>query len=486
MAVISLNNCFPEAADGTRAPLPKQANFMSVVLDPKGPKYTLYCGGVGSGKTLIGCITMLSLALMYPGDYLIARQFMPQLKDTTLKTFLEICPPELIHEHRIADGIVRIKTAGGKLSNVLFRQLEESDKLRSLNLSGFYIDESSQVSEAAFMLLQGRLRGPGLRKGFLTTNPNGHDWQYSWFVKQDMFKADQAESLRKQFKLIKAPSTENVHLPDDYLSIAMHTWSPERIKREIEGSFDAFEGMVYHEFRRDTHVIQPFVVPKEWTRVMGMDHGYRNPAAAVWGAIDYDDNIYIYREFYEREWLIEEICKGNAKKNKPGILQLGKGEKISQARIDPSTRAVRGISGLSDWDTYLEHLPKDFPLMLANNDKTPGIDRVKSYLKIREDNNKPRIFIFNTCTNLIDEMSQYRYQELSTGQSGKINEKEEPVKSKDHALDALRYLVMSRPEPPKVTKEDFIEKNRGTLAGSLAADLKEARNPTPTDIFEDF
>src|SRR2546430_8857423 len=53
----------------------------------------------------------------------------------------------------------------GRVSNVIFKQLDESDKLRSLNLSGFYIDESSQVSEAAFMLLQGRLRGPGLRKG---------------------------------------------------------------------------------------------------------------------------------------------------------------------------------------------------------------------------------------------------------------------------------------------------------------------------------
>lgn len=485
MATISLNNCFPESTSGARGPLPKQSTFMQSVLDPTGSKYALYIGGIGSGKSLIGCISMLALAIQYPGDYLIGRQYMPELKITTLKTFLEICPPELIHEYRVADGIIRIKAAGGKLSNVIFRQLEESDKLRSLNLSGFYVDEASQVSEASFMLLQGRLRGPGLRKGFLTSNPNGHDWLYSWFVKQDMF-ASGKEEYKRQFKLVKAPSTENVHLPEGYVEGMMATWSPERIKREIEGSFDAFEGMVYHEFRRDTHVIQPFVIPKEWTRIMGMDHGYRNPAAAVWGAVDYDDNIYIYREFYEREWLIEEICKGNAKKNKPGILQLGKGEKIQQARIDPSTRAVRGIAGLSDWDTYLEHLPKDFPLMLANNDKTPGIDRVKSYLKVREDNNKPRLFIFNTCENLIDEMSQYRYQELTTGQSGKVNEKEEPVKSKDHALDALRYLVMSRPEPPKVEKTNFIEKNRGTLAGSLAADLQDARNPQPKDIFGDF
>lgn len=456
---------------------------MQEVLDPNGPKYILYAGGIGSGKTLIGCVTILALAIQYPGDYLVARQFLPELKITTLKTFLEITPPELIEEYRVADGIVKIKSAGGKISNVIFRQLEEPDKLRSLNLSAFLIDESSQVSEAAFMLLQGRLRGGGLRKGFLTTNPNGHDWQYSWFVKQDMFTD---EPTKKRFRLIKAPSTENVHLPDGYLSTIMATWSKERIQREVEGSFDAFEGMVYHEFRRDVHVIKPFVIPDDWTRVIGIDHGYRNAAAWIWGAVDYDDNIYLYREFYEKEWLIEEICKGNHKKNKPGVLQMMKGEKISQARIDPSVRAVRGASGFSDWDVYLEHLPKDFPLMLANNDVSTGIDRMKSYLKVNKHTNKPRLFIFDSLTNLLDEMSKYRYGELRTGQQGSSNEKEKPMKVNDHALDAARYLVMSRPEAPDVKSELWNRIPYNSPQGILRRDLERIRKPTDnSDPFGD-
>lgn len=473
---INLNNCFPlSESTNTRGPLPKQAEFMQSVLSPGGAKYILYAGGIGSGKTMIGCITMLSLAVMYPGDYLICRQFAPELKITTLKQFLEICPPELIDEYRVADGIVRIKATGGKVSNIIFRQLEEPDKLRSLNLSGFYIDESSQVSEAAFMLLQGRLRGPGLRKGFLTTNPNGHDWQYSWFVKQDMFTD---ENAKHQFKLIKAPSTENIHLPEGYVSSMMMTWSPERIKREIEGSFDAFEGMVYHEFRRDVHIIQPFVVPKEWTRIIGADHGYRNPTAWVWGAVDYDENIYIYKEFYEKEWIIEEICKGNKKLNKPGVIQMCKGEKIDQVRIDPSVRAVKSQSGMSDWDVYKDNLPSDFPLMLANNDKTVGIDRIKSFLKINPKTNKPRLFIFDNCTNLIDELSKYRYKDLRHNQVGKSNEKEEPMKVDDHAADALRYLIMSRPAPPSPKDEVWQRVKYNSLTGALIRDIAEKKRPT--------
>ena len=480
---IDLNSCFPEGKEGTHGPLPKQAAFMESILDPSGAKYVAYVGGVGSGKTLIGCITMLTMAILHEGDYLIARQYAPELKITTLKTFLEICPPELIDEYRVADGIVRIKTASGRVSNIIFRQLEEPDKLRSLNLSAFYIDEASQVSEAAFMLLQGRLRGKGLRKGFITSNPNGHDWIYTWFVKQDHFKN---KAAKQSYFLVRAPSTENIHLPDGYVQSMLDSWSADRVKREIEGSFDAFEGQVYVEFRRDTHVIQPFKVPDDWTRVIGIDHGYRNFAAWIWGAVDYDDNIYIYREFYEREWLIEEICKGNRKENKAGVLQLSKGEKITQARIDPSVRAVRGATGHSDWDIYQDNLPKDFPLMLANNDKQAGIDRVKSYLKINPRTNKPRLFIFNTCQNLIDEMSKYRYKELQHGQVGKQAEKEEPVKVHDHALDAMRYLIMSRPEAPNEKDQVWKRIEYNSLQGAIYRDLQQAKRPTDTkDPFGD-
>ncbi len=483
MPTIDLNACFPEPNDPQlpRGPLPKQQEFIENALNPKGSQYVAYVGGIGSGKTLVGCITMLTLAVLHPGDYLICRQFAPELKITTLKTFLEVCPKELIEEYRVADSIVRIKAVGGKVSNIIFRQLEDPDKLRSLNLSGFLIDEANQVSESAFMLLQGRLRGSGLRKGLLVSNPAGHNWIYSWWVKQDFLKT---EAAKAKFKLIKAPSTENVHLPDGYISTLMESWSDERVQREIMGSFDAFEGMVYHEFRRDVHVIQPFKIPDDWTRVIGIDHGYRNPSAWVWGAVDYDENIYIYREFYQKEWLIEEIVKG--KGTEPGVLALMRNEKIEQARIDPSTRARRGTTGGSDWDTYVENLPTGFPLMLANNDKTPGIDRVKQYLKVDPRTNKPKIYIFNSCVNLIEEMSQYKYKELNAGQQGRMNEKEEPVKVNDHCCDALRYLIMGRPDAPKLVDNIYDKIKYNSLEGSLYRDFNSVKKPkTYKDPFED-
>lgn len=443
---IDLNKSFPIGKDGRQGPLPKQADFLKKTLDPKGPKFIAYVGGVGSGKSVIGCITILSQAVLYGGEYLICRQFMPELKATTYRTFLEICPSELIIENKIAEMTVYLKSASGKPALVMFRQLEDPDKLRSLNLSGFYIDEANQTTEEAFLLLQGRLRNHnGLRKGIITTNPKGHDWIYQYWVKQDGF-SDQ--DVKKQFYLIKAPSTENVHLPEDYVANMLATYTKERIEREVMGSFDSFEGQVISEFRRDVHVVKPFVIPENWPRLVGIDYGYRNPHAWVWAAVDPDGCLYVYREFYEREWLVHEVLNGSSVYNKVGVFQrMASNEKIEAAAIDPSTRNRSGTKGESIYDEYTEHVPRDFPLVLANNDKTIGLNRLKHYFKIDTKIGKPMIYIFDTCQNLIEEIVKYRYQELNPRSVGKKADKEEPYKVDDHAIDALRYLVMLRPEP---------------------------------------
>ncbi len=479
--ILDLNNCFPEGSDGTRGPLPKQSIMLKALLSASGPKYIAYIGGIGSGKSLIGCISILTQAVLYPGDYLIARQFLPELKITTYKTFLEICPPELIAEHRIADMTIKIKAQGGKISNIFFRGLEEPDKHRSLNLSGWYVDEGNQCSEAAFMLLQGRLRGAGLRKGFITSNSGGHDWLYRWFSKKDHLTT---EAAKKNYLLITAPSTENKHLPEGYVQSLMESWSQDRIDREIYASFDAFEGMVYHEFRRDIHVVKPFRIPDTWERHIRFDHGYRNPAAALCSAISPDGEVYVYRELYEKEWLIHELLNGDRKTKKEGLVERCRGEKFLTAKIDPSTRARRGTTGASDYDEYVKHWPEAWPaLQMAKNDVQVGIDRVKSYLKVSPKNNKPLLYIFENCNNLLEELTTYRYPELKPNQTGKKAENENPMKVDDHALDALRYMIVDLPEPYTFEKKDERWKTMRMSEIQLQDDLENIRNPKPKDPF---
>lgn len=469
MGIIDLNLCFPESKNGERTPLPKQEQFMKAALDPGGASYILYSGGVGSGKTLIGCITILTLAVQYPGDYLICRLFNPELKLTTYKAFLDICPKELIIEHRIADQVIRLKSSGGKVANIIFRGLEEPDKHRSLNLNAAYIDEASQVSEEAFVLLQSRLRGAHVRKILCTTNPNGHSWLWRYWIKNDWPN----EKAKKRFFSVHAPSTENVHLPEGYVEGMLETWSEERVKREVYGNWDSFSGQVYEELDRAQHIVKPFRIPEDWTKFVSADHGYRNAACFGWWAVDYDGNLYLYKSFYQSGWIIEEICKGNKNTREPGIVSINGSDQIEGIWIDPSTRANRGKD--SDWQTYLDHLPKTWSLIPANNEVTAGIDRVKQYLKKDPKTGKPRLFIFDTNKEVIDEMFQYRWEELTPGQEMSKNIKEAPVKRDDHGPDMLRYGVMSRPESPRVEDKLKRAKEQNTMQGSILRELAAAK-----------
>jgi len=464
--------------DGSHSPLPKQAEFLRLVLDKNGPQYIAYYGGVGSGKSVVLCTAIITQAVLYGGDYLISRHFMPELRRTTMKTFIEMCPKELVVEVRVADAEVRLKSANG-VATVYFIGLDEPGKIDSMNLSGFAIDEASQTSEEALLKLQGRLRNTkGLRKGILVGNPKGRDHIYRHFVSKLAVK----ESHRHKYKMIVAPSTENIHLPDGYVDGMLGSYSKERIQRDIMGSFDSFEGMIYDDFSRDVHLVEPFEIPPGWSRIAGLDHGYKNPTAVLWGAIDYDGNIVIYREMYRTETLIKDLCgemkllMGVSASNPRGT------EKIDAIYIDPSTKARRGQTGLSDFSTYLEYLPDSIPLVCANNEVSPGIDRVKTHLRVDPKTKKPKLTIFNTCINTIEEIGEYRWSELSSGQEGSKNQKEEPRKYNDHACDALRYLVMSRPDP---TKKEKALGGYPTLSSSLQAELRALRAPKDKDPFGD-
>lgn len=473
---LDLNKLFPPAADGTHSPLPKQRQFLQKVLDPKGPQYVAYYGGFGSGKSVVLCTAIITQAVLYGGEYSIHRHFMPELRRTTMKTFLDMCPKELVLEVRVADAEVHLKSTKGK-AIIYFIGLDEPGKIDSMNLSGFAIDEASQTTEEALLKLQGRLRNPkGLRKGLLVGNPKGRDHVYRHFVSKLSVKPE----MRHKYEMIVAPSTENVHLPDGYIEGMLGSYSKERIQRDIMGSFDSFEGMIYNEFDRSVHVVKPYDIPEGWTRLIGQDDGYTNAAASIFGAVDENGDIVIYDEVYVRETVVQDLCKKHINP------KIGS-QKISGMYIDPSAKAKRNQAGgiaYSNFSVYLDNLPPKVPLICANNDVSTGIDRVKTFLKVNPKTKKPRLTIFDTCTNLLEEIGEYRWAELSSNQEGQKNQKEEPRKYNDHAMDALRYLVMSRPDPSKT--KDTSKAEFPSLSAAIKKDFEELRKPKERDPFGDY
>ena len=73
-------------------------------------------------------------------------------------------------------------------------------------------------------------------------------------------------------------------------------------------------------------------------------------------------------------------------------------------------------------------------------DVTKGADSIRNGISVvRELFKANRLFIHESCVNLISELETYAYPPSRPG----LNEYEDPVKEHDHACDALRYGLMT-------------------------------------------
>jgi phage terminase large subunit len=218
------------------------------------------------------------------------------------------------------------------------------------------------------------------------------------------------------------------------------------------GRFGAGEGLVYPEFDERIHVIEPFEVPKDWQDNISIDPGLNNPLSAHWYAVDFDDNVYIVFEHYEagrdidyHAERIHEIC------NRLSWKRDARGRICALIDSAAKQRTLSGIKSVADlvYERGILVNPD------VDKDLFSGISRVKSYLK--QGNGLPNVYIFNTCVQLIREIKGYFW---GSGDA--------PRKAEDHALDEMRYYLMSRPRkiPPKAEKS-VIQKDKESMIRGL-------------------
>ena len=205
-----------------------------------------------------------------------------------------------------------------------------------------------------------------------------------------------------------------------------------RYKRLRLGLWVGAEGMVYEEWNREDHLIDRFDIPQDWRRFRVIDFGFTNPFSCLWAAMDHDGRLYIYRELYGTQRLVEDWAKD--------IQALSEGERIERTITD------HDAEGRATLERHLKIITTP-----ARKDVSDGIQAVQVRLRKAGDG-KPRLFIFRDALvdrdpnliehrkpcGLVDEFDGYVWQKMVDGKPNK----EEPVKDGDHSLDALRYLVM--------------------------------------------
>lgn len=241
---------------------------------------------------------------------------------------------------------------------------------------------------------------------------------------------------------------DNPFLDEREVEALTESMSADSLEARRYGKFRSATGLVYTEFDENVHVIEPFNVPKEWQAGISIDPGLNNPLSCHWYAVDYDDNVYVIAEHYEGKRDIEYHANEIKRKSKNlGWFTDYKGRLC--ALIDSAANQRTLASSKSVSELFYDH-----GILVntnVNKDLFSGIARVKEYFK-----NK-KIFIFKSCVNLIREIKGYWWGKEDT-----------PIKRDDHALDELRYFIMSRPKisPPK-QEPTTIQKDKDRLFRAL-------------------
>ncbi|MAE86742.1 MAG: PBSX family phage terminase large subunit [Flammeovirgaceae bacterium] len=414
---------------------PNQARF----IKDQSPVVGFY-GGIGNGKTYAGILKGLVRVLdkdQPPQLGMISRLTYPELRDSTQRTFFELTHmfgllPGIHYEYNKQENRVLFKNG----HEIVFRALDDPAKLLSINLGWFYIDQAEEVSEDVFLTLLGRLRAVNDPKCWITGNPLGHNWVWHRFIH------DPVEGN----VMYNAKTEENVaNLPPGYIDSLINNYNEIWVNRYLYGSWDAFAGQIYPDYSSKAHVVADRDIPHSWRRFIAIDHGRTNPTAVLWGAVDEDDNLWIYREHYQAGQDVDYHAKVINAHRKEGMYET--------YVIDPSTGAGKKDDPETIGNRYRQ---LKVPVVGANNDVQGGIDKVTQYLK------KNKIKIMESCTNLKWEMVNYQWEQPSASRA-LLNQPEKPLKKDDHAVDSLRYLVGEAVDSVKVVDkrsdtQKFIDK----------------------------
>jgi len=211
---------------------PRQALFHSA---PE--TYKLYGGAMGGGKTYALCAEAIALSYDYPGNRgYICRHESVSFQRTTYLVLDEMLEKtgDVEQHYKSSPAYYLLKNGSRIYYGGLGDDLKAIDKLKSMELGWFAIDEASETTEAFFFMLSSRLRLklPGIKYfGIMGSNPDP-GWLKFRFIDQKL----------ANHTFIPALPTDNPDLPKDYTERLEKLFPKEWQDRFLKGDWTAWEG----------------------------------------------------------------------------------------------------------------------------------------------------------------------------------------------------------------------------------------------------
>ena len=415
-----------------------QTNFLAA-----SEREVFYGGARGGGKSYAMLIDPLRYCHKENHRALLIRRTMPELRDLinhSQRLYSRAFPGAKWREQEKEWRF----PSGAKIEFGYAENMTDALRYQGQSYTWIGIDELPQYpSPDIYNFLRSSLRSvdPGIPVFMRSTgNPGniGSQWVREMFVNPG--EANKSFNLEVSTptgvkiitrRFIPAKLQDNPYLmqTDDYYAMLASLPEVQR-KQFLEGDWDAFEDSAFPEFNKALHVVDPFEIPKGWQRFRAAAWGYSSPACVLWFAIDYDNNLWVYRELYTKKITADVFARKT--------LIAEKDEYIRYGVLDASTWAKRGDIGPSIAETMIREGCRWRPSDRTPKSRISGTLEIHKRLKVSDDKKKePGLRIFSTCRNLI---RTFPLLPLDDNNPEDINTDVE-----DHAYDALRYGCMSRP-----------------------------------------
>lgn len=426
-------------------PMPQQETFHKDTN-----RIRLLSGGNRSSKTYSGCVEDVWVAL---GEH----PYRPNLKGPNLvwvgtdshentrdifrPIFDRLIPKDAIHKivNGPRDTLKRYEFKNG--SEISFKSYEAGrEAFQGPAIPWIHLDEEPPEDIYSECLVRGMTcRGEII---LTMTAVKGITWVHDRLYTPALKDKDGSSGIGYH----RFSTMDNIYIPEEEKQRMLRSMTEMERRIRLFGEFVHRQGMVFDEFSLGAHVIPHDMVPQGSRFYEALDPGLHT-FAGIFAHTDKYGTVIVHDEIYEHQKPLAEIKQRVWTKRD---LYRSKSE---DTVIDPAAAAKHaGMSG--SVRDQLADSPDSVYCLLGNNDRQAGIFRMKEYLAYERDEKDkqltiPRLLIMDNCVNLIHEFQNYHY---SPTKSAALRQADQIHKADDHALDALRYLLMRRPSPAELER----------------------------------
>ena len=373
----------------------------------------LLLGGVGAGKSLAGIHEGVFLLQDNPDcDGAMVSPTYPMLRDVIIPLWEAWVHPKL-YTHKKSDQLIIWHPTGRR---IFLRSADNPGRLSGLNVAWIWLDEAALLRTiVVWRILQARVRDPRAKRRCLytTTTPLGMNWIVREFRKPGIKR-----------HVVRARTSENVHLPEDFEPGLRATYGEEYAKQYLDAVVLELAGAVWPYSPRVHSTLSLDQMRARVVQTFGaVDWGFTNPACALVGGLDSDGRWHLMDLWYwrgaNRDAIAHQAKLLNEKWN------------VRKWWTDHDPEGVGHMGSLTADEREAGLRP--CKVELARKDVEQGVQYTRTLFPVRNDG-QPRIYVAPELKDWQREVDGYFFPEDS----------EEPeAQFGDHAMDATRYLVYS-------------------------------------------